>query len=102
MSTDHETEWEVLRGPLPLEHRGPVDGGLLGTLVGRSKLLLRVGSIALAIVAPGAIGGVVAIRNYYVALGAEMRDRQLVMERLQKAEREICRLKNPTNLQFCD
>lgn len=82
---DHEVEWAVLRGPLPLEHRGPVDGGVLGTLVGRSKTLLRVGGAVLALVGSGAAGSFLAVRNYYVEQGRslEVRDREKLEAKAQ-------------------
>lgn len=79
MPPDHETEWVILRGSFPLEHRGPVDGGVLGTLVGRSKALLRIGTVVLTIIGSGGAGSFLAVRSYYVAQGRalEVRDREV-------------------------
>lgn len=88
-----EVELAVVRGPLPLAHKQPVDAGALGDVVqavSSVRKLVRNAAVALGIaILSGAGGTLVAIRAHWVEQGRALEKKNAEIQYLREVERRL-------------
>lgn len=88
-----DVELAVIRGPLPLQHKQPVDAGALGEVVGAAssvKSFIKKVAIALALTVLGGAGGtLVAIRAHWVDQGRSLEKDEARTRYLKEVERRL-------------
>lgn len=88
-----DEELAVVRGPLPLKHKQPVDSGALGEVVSALsgvRNLIKRAALALALTVLGGAGGtLVAIRGHYVDQGRALERKEAEVQYLKEVERRL-------------
>lgn len=88
-----DVELEVIRGPVPLAHKEPVDSGALGEVVvaiKSTRRFLRAAVVLLGTLILGGAGGtMVAIKTHYVEQGREEERARQRAERARLLEERV-------------
>lgn len=88
-----ERELSIIRGPVPLEHKKPVDDGALGkvvTTLDDVRSFVKKVAIAMLLAVVGGAGGTwLAIRAHYVDQGREMERAAAKDRAMEDVERRV-------------